>query len=254
MKIGLIGCGTVGGTLYQWLNEYTRHDVFVKDPAKGFHDNLTEKKPEAIFISIPVNPGPKGQDQDNLILTAEYAKEITPHVFIRSTVLPGTNDKLKTYSMPEFLTARRAYEDFIKLPLVFGSAPHDLINAIFKNKIQVDKKYIHLSNIAAETAKYTHNLYGATKVLYFNIIKQYCDMHDIDFEQVKHAANITGFLGTEHMSVPGHDGKLGFGGTCFGPNLESFINSMGDDVFLKDEKEFFEKVRNINFSYRGAHA
>lgn len=97
------------------------------------------KKPDAIFISIPVNPGPKGQDQDNLILAAEYAKEITPHVFVRSTVLPGTNDRLKTYSMPEFLTARRAYEDFIKLPLVFGDAPHDLIQSIFKNKIQVDK-------------------------------------------------------------------------------------------------------------------
>lgn len=253
MKIGLIGCGTVGGTLYQWLTEYTRHDVFVKDPLKGFHDDLKSNKVEAIFISIPVNPGPKGQDQVNLVSAVEQAKQITSHVFIRSTVLPGTNDRLKTYSMPEFLTARRAYEDFIKLPLVFGEAPHDLIQSIFKNKIQTDKKYIHVSNIAAETAKYTHNLFGASKVLYFNIIKQYCDMYEIDFEQVKQAANITGFLGTEHMQVPGPDGKLGFGGTCFGPNLESFINSMGEEVFLKDEKEYFEKIRKINLAYRGSH-
>lgn len=255
MRLGIIGCGVIGGTLRKYLEENTNHEVFIYDPAKGFEDDLEIAKPYAIFISIPVHPGPNGQDHEQLEKVAKYAKAITPHVFIRSTVLPGTNDRLGTYSMPEYLTARRAYEDFLALPLVFGSAPRSLINQIFNYKITKDGHFIHVSNTEAELAKYTHNLFGAIKVLYFNFIKEIADDLKADFEQIKLAGNITGFLGTEHLQVPGHDGKRGFGGTCFPPNLESFANYLSFlerwGTIQNPSSEFFHLVKKLNLVRRG---
>lgn len=256
MKIGLIGCGTVGGTLFKYLTSHTNHEVFVSDPAKGFNDDLTVKKPYAIFISIPVNPGPQGQNQAALEEVAKYAKSITEHVFIRSTVLPGTNDRLGTYSMPEYLTARRAYEDFLALPLVFGSAPRGLIHYIFDKKILKDGYFYQVSNVEAELAKYTHNCFGAMKVIYFNMIKELADALGANFEQVKTAANVTGFLGSEHMQVPGPDGKLGFGGHCLPYNIESFANHLAElekqGILPKASSEFFYLIKKLNLVRRGS--
>lgn len=249
MKIGLIGVGVVGSTLKKWLEENTRHDILCYDPKKGLNDDLHGS--DAIFISIPVGPGIGGQDTKDLAKVVEYAKKFTQHVFIRSTVVPGTNDTLKTYSMPEFLTARRAYEDFCSLPLVFGDAPHELINKIFINKIHNDGRYIRVSNVEAELAKYTHNIFGLYKVTYFNMIFKVAKLLSADFENVKIAANITGFLGTEHMQVPGPDGELGFGGTCFPVNLDSWIpfmtkvNSLSNNT-MPEVDEIFNRIKSFN--------
>lgn len=256
MKLGLIGCGTVGGTLFKYFKEHTTHEIFVSDPAKGFNDDLEKEKPFAIFISIPVFPAHGGQDQTELEKVVSFARSVSPHVFIRSTVLPGTNDRLGTYSMPEYLTARRAYEDFLALPLVFGSAPRSLIGHIFDKKIVHDGHFIHVSNTEAELAKYTHNLFGAVKVLYFNMIKEVSDQMGADFEKVKHAGNVTGFLGHEHTTVPGHDGKRGFGGMCMPYNLDSFISQLAlleeSGKLNEPIAEFFYLVKKLNLIRRGS--
>jgi UDPglucose 6-dehydrogenase len=110
----------------------------------------------------------------------------------------------------------------------------------------------------AELAKYTHNCFGAMKVTYFNMIKRLCDAKEADFEKVKQAAKITGFLGEEHMQVPGHDGKLGYSGKCFPTNMESLENHLkvlSDHRSLKQdftlEANLIGLIRKLNFSYRG---
>ncbi len=66
---------------------------------------------DAIFVSVPVLSCANGQDQGVLNDMVRLAKSHTGVVFIRSTVLPGTADKLGCIAMPEFLTERRAQQD-----------------------------------------------------------------------------------------------------------------------------------------------
>lgn len=251
MKIGLIGLGMVGGTLKNYLKETTKHHLALRDPAKGMDDDLSNS--DAIFISVPVPSTEHGQDTKILTQVVQEAQKYSKNVFIRSTVLPGTNDSYGTISCPEFLTARRADHDMNKLPILVGHCDVNLISTIFPFK-----EFIMVKNTEAEMAKFAHNCFGAFKVTYFNVIKQLCDFHKIDYEAVKSAANITGYLGKEHLQVPGHDGKLGYGGTCFPVNMQALsghlkniskIKALKKDFNL--EAELIETVRHLNLYYRG---
>jgi UDP-glucose 6-dehydrogenase len=241
MKVGIIGLGLVGGTLKKWFDNHTNHQIKVKDLAHKLDDDFLGI--DACFICIDVPPSELGQDQNNLEKCVNLAKQYTQNVFIRSTVLPGTNDKLGTIALPEFLTARRAYEDMCKLPIVVGK------NWLVMGQIFPGKQIIMMANKEAELAKYAHNCHGAIKVTWFNIIRNLADHFAVDYEQVRRGALLTGFVGEEHTKVPGPDGFFGYGGSCFPNNIESFKEYLlikgleGEAMFLRDVALLNEKYR-----------
>ena len=65
MNIGIVGVGVVGGTLKDWLNVNTFHQVKCYDPGKGMYDDLIGC--DAIFISVPVDATMYGQDSKVLL-------------------------------------------------------------------------------------------------------------------------------------------------------------------------------------------
>jgi len=252
MKVGLIGVGTVGGVLKRWFEDHTSFEIRCFDPDKGMCDYLDGC--DAIFISIPVENNNYGQNLEYLTKAVFDAQKITPNVFIRSTVLPGTNDSLGTIAMPEFLTARRAYTDMCKLPILCGNRNREIVHNLFP-----DKEIILVKNKEAELAKFTHNCFGAFKVTYFNMIKKLCDFNEVNYERVREISNITGYLGHEHTQVPGHDGKYGYGGTCFGPNMKAiqgYLENINKNPIFDSkfnlEKDLISLIRNINLNYRGS--
>lgn len=240
MILGICGVGCVGGTLHKWFSEHTDHEVRLYDPPKGHKDFLEDC--EAIFISVPVPANTTGQDLSILKESTELAKKYTQNVFIRSTVLPGTNDSLGTISMPEFLTERRAYSDMTKYPILCGTADMTLLERIFPNK-----QIIMMSNTEAELAKYTHNCFGAMKVTYFNTINKLCEKYSIDYDKVLKGAMITGFIEPQHTRIA-QDGLGGYGGKCFPDNINSMIGLLNDSEML--EVNFFEQIRATNHLYR----
>ena len=240
MVVGLIGVGTVGGTLKKWFEEKTSHVIKCLDPQKGMNDSLRDC--DAIFISVPVPPTLEGQDLTNLREAVSIAKKITQNVFVRSTVLPGTCDSLGVISMPEFLTERRAYEDMCKYPVLVGSSNLLLITELFPNK-----NLIMVKNVEAELAKFTHNCFGALKVTYFNMIYNIAKSVGADFESVKEAASITGFIEPTHTQVPGPDGHFGYGGKCFPENVEAMKGFLHNK---HPERAFFQIINLLNLEYR----
>ena len=50
-------------------------------------------------------------------------------------------------------------------------------------------------------------------------------MHYLDFSS-------DGRIGDSHLNVPGHDGKLGYGGTCFPRDVSSFIRFLQNKIIL----------------------
>ena len=67
------------------------------------------------------------------------------------------------------------------------------------------------------------NTFLATKVSFANEMKQICDELKIDYDKVVEYSTYDERLGKSHWAVPGPDGKLGFGGSCFPKDLNALI-------------------------------
>lgn len=249
MVVGIVGLGFVGGTLARWFEDHTSHDIRKVDPAKGFNDSL--KGCDAVFVCIPVRAKGTGQDLAELKAVVENAKLSTPNVYIRSTVLPGTNDQLGTISMPEFFTARTAYEDMCRLPILCGKPERPTKNhSNHLDELFPGKEIIFLKNTEAELAKIAHNCYGALKVTYFNLIYQLAHKFGADFDQVRKGAFITGFIEPMHTQVPGPDGKFGYGGSCFPENMKALEGWLWENG-SHNEWMLIAKTIGLNEQYRG---
>lgn len=243
MKIGIIGVGVVGGALANWLENNTAHDVYRWDPYKGLTEDL--HKSDAIFICIPVKPGIGGQNHAELESTVKFAKSYCDKVFIRSTVLPGTNDRLGTIACPEFLTARIANDEMDRLPILVGKCDLELIKSIFTNK-----QITMVLNQEAELAKFAHNCFGAIKVTYFNIIYDLCSKMGIDYENVLKGVLLSGFVNKPHAQIPGPDGKLGYGGACFPENMEAMRNWLISDHEISEYSSLISLIKSYNNKFR----
>jgi len=245
MKVGIIGVGVVGGTLQRWFAAHTKHEVVLFDPPQNLFGDL--RHCEHIFVSVPVPANEIGQDLSILTGAIAMAKDVTDNVYIRSTVLPGTNNHFGTHAMPEFLTERRCDADFRDLPIVVGGVDREMaFDELFPGK-----QIIKVSNLEAELAKFTHNCFGAMKVTYFNIINEFATGVGADYQKVLRAANITGFLGEQHMQVPGPDGKYGYGGKCFPENIAAFENLLKHTRFnMQLPALFIHAIKLLNDQYR----
>ena len=86
-----------------------------------------------------------------------------------------------------------------------------------KNIIQTDSK-------TAELTKYMNNTFFATKVSIMNEFKLLCDKIGANWEDALKGFVSDGRIGDSHLNVPGHDGKLGYGGTCFPKDVNALLS------------------------------
>lgn len=221
IKVGIIGHGVIGKALVNWLKHNNSNcQIFINDPDKGFNDDISSS--DVIFINIHI-PTTKGiQDLATLQTIIKDCPDVP--IFIRTTLLPGTCDKLtKKFNkdinfMPEFLTERNAQECFDKQTLIFTNHT-ELLKQIF-----IGKPFIEMTSLEAEIAKYSHNVFGALKVTYFNGIHELCKKVNADYENVLAGTLLSGYINKTHTQVPGPDGNYGYEGKCFPKDIEAFIN------------------------------
>jgi len=245
ITVGIVGCGFVGGALKQWLeNNNPSIKILVSDPPKGYTDSLATA--DVIFISIHVPTEDDGKQDLRLMKKIIKALPDKP-VFIRTTILPGTSEKLsketkkRVYFMPEFLTERTAYEDFGSQPMVF-TAESELLEKIF-----VGKRFIQMSSLEAEITKYAHNVFGALKVTYFNSIYHLCQKKSCFYDNVLRGILLSGYINDVHTAVPGPDGKLGYGGKCFPKDVNAFAK-----LYKKEPiGTLLQHLQQLNIQFRG---
>ena len=88
------------------------------------------------------------------------------------------------------------------------------------------------SSDEAEMAKYMTNVYLGIKVSAANEFKQICDGLGINYDTAIEVAKKDARLGDTHWSVPGHDGQLGFGGSCFPKDIRAMVGmAFGVNVY-----------------------
>ncbi|MGN0919517.1 MAG: UDP-glucose 6-dehydrogenase [Alphaproteobacteria bacterium] len=219
IKVGIIGYGVIGSTFSRWLKEYTKCQQAVSDPPKGINDDLAGCNVFFIGIHIPT----EADGTQDLTLLKEIIQGLPmASIFIRTTLLPGTTNKLTqelgrpVYFMPEFLTERTAYQDFCSQDVVI-TGEQEILDVIFATK-----KRLYMSNLEAELTKYAHNVFGAVAVTYFNGIYDVCQREGADYEKVRQGLLLSGYIAPTHSHVPGPDGKFGYGGKCFPKDVNAF--------------------------------
>lgn len=255
-KIGIVGKGFVGGAMYENFKDYYDVNVYDTDPTKRTQElNELVKSSQIIFICVPTPMVSSTGACDSSIVEDVVRKiaeiDRTKVVVIKSTVPPGTTKRLSQETgmsivfNPEFLTEANYILDFKYQPLiVIGADDNDLYNIIYdlyydyNHRVGSKGQILPSSSNEAEMFKYVANCFLATKVTFLNEIYRLCNTVGVDYNRVADIARLDRRLGHTHWKVPGPDGKLGYGGSCFPKDmnaLASFADDAGNTLWLVTE-------------------
>ena len=242
MKIGIIGYGFVGKALEAGFTDAVK--ILKIDPKLNSKiDDLIDFDPDAIFICVPT-PMKKDSSQDISILRNvinEISKlNLKALIVLKSTVLPNYIKEIenlipKFIYNPEFLREKHATEDFINSKLiVFGGSLNSCkyLGDIYNNFTKcISNDYIFTDPTSASLMKYSINSYLATKVTFFNELNQLFKKSSTksSWEEFIGAISRDERVGNSHMQVPGHDGRLGYGGACL-PKDSNAFSKYADEI------------------------
>ena len=247
-RIGIVGRGFVGSAVEFGFSAQTGCDAIVKiydkDPSKSINtlgDTVNES--EFIFLSVPTPSNEDGSINIDILDKAledisRLNKQKDNIILIRSTVTPGTTRSLQNkYSNlnivfnPEFLTERSAKFDFINQSrfILGGENKYTTrVGDLMKWRFGTSTPVIHTDYETAELIKYMNNCFFATKVSFLNEMKIIADKCNADWSTAIEGFVRDGRIGHSHLSVPGPDGKYGFGGSCFPKDIQALISFSKD--------------------------
>ena len=262
LKLGIVGAGFVGGSV---INGFDKNvEQFVVDPA--YNDNtidmLIDFGPSITFICVPTPKSVNHKDVDVSAvrqgLSDLYDRGYKGIAAIKSTITPKhltTMKKdfgVKIVYNPEFLTEANAHQDFINPNM-------QVLGGKWRDCDTVEKAYNRHSSVkvvptfkvdlvTASLIKYTINSWLATKVIFFNELRE---LHDAsgastDWESFTEMLTNDPRMGNTHMRVPGPDGERGFGGHCFPKDTEAFLHyAEKNDIDMSVLKKAVSKNKKI---------
>ncbi|MBI3631048.1 MAG: UDP-glucose/GDP-mannose dehydrogenase family protein [Candidatus Sungbacteria bacterium] len=265
--ISIIGIGMVGTPLARWFEErrgYRRgKNLFLYDinPAKGYHDDFN--RGDIIFISVPTPRSAQGAADIDAVEEVFQRIKGDKIVVIKSTVPPGTTQSFqdryprhKVLFNPEFLTEKRAWEDFVKPDRqIVGftersvDAAHAVLSLLprapFMSPWGVNTyRPVKITATEAEIIKYAGNVHFARKINFANILAQAAERMGGDYENVRLGMSADYRIGDSHLDVA-HQGYRGFGGFCFPKDLDGFIAYL-DLAGLGASADLLRKDREFN--------
>lgn len=245
-SIGIIGFGFVGQAISHGFCHYTSVKVFDINKDTGFtYEEVINQ--DVLFLCLPT-PMKKDGSVDLSIIGSATSKLSTslpdlPYgdrkpVVIKSTMPPlackylqGKYGNLCIIFNPEFLTERTAKLDFIQQTrIILGTErksellnpPTLLVVRLFEHRFPgVPIKIVKWDE--ASMIKYGTNAFFCTKLSFFNELHQIANALDLDGSSIVEEILNDGRIGRSHYQVPGHDKKLGFGGSCFPKDINGFI-------------------------------
>ena len=265
MTIGIIGQGYVGTAIKSGFEKYYELETYDKFSTSKSTVNLHDLVllSDVIFVCVPTPMNVDGSCHIGIVEEVisevneiSISSESNPIVVLKSTVPPGTTDRLNKKCKginiifnPEFLTEANFIEDFKNQTRIILGGTRKGTNVLRQvySKVFPTAHIIKTGSITAEMVKYMTNAYLATKVSFSNEIKQICDKLDIDYDKVVEYAILDERLGKTHLGVPGPDGDCGFGGHCLPKDINALI-SVAHEFGI--EPEVLEAVVETNDKVR----
>jgi len=246
-SIGIVGLGYVGTAIKSGFEKHYELETYDKyDTDKSTCESLRDLVMECdvMFVCVPTPMNKDGSCHTDIVEevvseineivleTESYPYHIKPIVVIKSTVPPGTTDRLHSKSRgldvifnPEFLTEANFLEDFKnQTRIILGGTRKgtNILRQVY-SKVFPHATIVKTGSKTAEMVKYFINSFLGTKVSFANEMKQICDKIDIDFDKIVEYATYDERLGKSHWAVPGPDNDFGFGGHCLPKDLNALI-------------------------------
>jgi len=241
-NVGIIGGGFVGSAVAFGFGSSNSQDFNVRvydiDPNKSTHSfEETVQESDFIFLCLPT---PSREDMSIELSYIEQSMEevsklVDPFeqtIIIKSTVIPGTCRRLSQkyglniVSNPEFLTERRAKWDFVNAAqIVIGSDEKDAsvkVQNLYKKRFS-SMKYLVTDSTTSEFIKYMLNCFFSVKISFMNEMYEIGDSFGVKWDDAVSGLVSDSRVGDSHVTVPGPDGKFGFGGHCFPKDLNAMI-------------------------------
>ena len=233
IKVGVLGNGFVGEAITFAFSTLADMYVYDTDPSRCLNDIGSVHNCDFVFVCVPTPMFEDGSQDLSYVKSAFEKASEKPIYILKSTVLPGTTMELskkhpnfKIIFSPEFLTERTAKLDMLTQSRIILGGDLSLTEkakVLFNKRFKI-KNIIQTDSKTAELTKYMNNTFFATKVSIMNEFKLLCDKIGANWEDALRGFVSDGRIGDSHLNVPGHDGKLGYGGTCFPKDINALLS------------------------------
>lgn len=233
MKIAVIGQGFVGGA-YSDFWESRGHKVIRYGLEPQFADNRDRvREAELVVVAVPTPTTPAGQDVGAVQAAVRLAAPGSV-VIVKSTVLPGTTDRLqrewgprRLLHVPEFLRARHALDDIRSAHRTVIGVPDESPDGIDEavkdaQALFPAKALFKTSARTAEFIKYAANIMLIAKLVTANALFDAVPAGS-EWATVARALEVDPRIGPWGLQ-PAANGKRGAGGGCFVKDLAAFMD------------------------------
>lgn len=214
-------------------------------------DNAVQDS-DITFMCIGTPSSPTGHlNLDHIFIAAKQIGESLKKkgrfhiIVIRSTVLPGTSDKITSIieeesgktvdtdfavvSNPEFLREGTAVHDYLNPPLTVMASSSEIALSTMKEVYSNISAPIEIVDVnVAEMIKYVNNSFHALKVVFANEVGNLCKASGIDSHEVMRL-----FCMDKQLNISPYYLKPGFsyGGSCLPKDLMA-LKTMAHDLYL----------------------
>lgn len=236
MRIGIVGYGVVGMAISRMVSWQDDNELVIYDRYKEPFSEPWRRKAintcELVFLCVPTPTDENGCD---ISIVEKCASWITVPLLIRSTVVPGTIERLTVATgnsdiafSPEYIGESPLHpwreEGDCGFLIVGGpGSVFDLSRKLYDRCVGPRLRYFHTSARTAELCKYMENCFLATKVAFVNQFFDVARAMNVDFEELRKLWLADPRIGESHTMVTA---ERSFGGRCLPKDLAALIAAM----------------------------
>jgi len=254
-NIGIVGYGVVGRSLHTLFGD----DATTLDVKATATDKARINACQVAFVCVPTPVDPQGACDTSIVESVVDWLE-TPQIVIRSTVAPGTTDRLRQETGKSIIFQPEYLGETVQHPLADVRAHSFLILGgplqecsrvadLYKRYYHSNLRFYFTSAVTAELAKYMENAFYATKVTFCNEFFDIARVHGVDYNELREIWLADPRISRDHTFV--YPDNRGFSGKCLPKDVSAIIHSSRARGLAP---RLLEAVMEINQDFRAGDA
>ena len=251
MRIGIIGLGVVGGSLYKVLRAF-HMDVkgYDADPNRS-KDKLKEIfQTDIVFLALPTPLSSEGRL--NVTLLTEYLEKLeaikySGVVVIKSTLPVGYMKKARDFNLrilynPEFAHHRKIIEEIVNPPYILCSGSERDVEEYRRAFYWIPvERYRVADDSTTEIAKLAMNAFAATKISFVNEVERICKVNGADERRVMEILRLDKRCGSEYA----YPNRGPYDGSCLPKDIRELMNSTPDSILLRAVEKVNKRIKKV---------
>ncbi|MFO0972188.1 MAG: hypothetical protein U1A27_01945 [Phycisphaerae bacterium] len=229
MRAAIVGVGVVGQALHRLIPDAVTYDSQHHPASRREQVNGCD----LAFVCVPTPMAPDGSCDTSIVESVVDWLQ-TELIVIRSTIAPGTTDRLRRQTgkrivfQPEYLGETVAHpmasvsrREFIVLggPTVDVSPVADFYKRFYHSELQ----FYFCDAVTAEVAKYMENCFYAVKVTFCNEFFDIAQAFGVDFNLLREVWLADPRISRDHTFV--YPDQRGYDGKCLPKDVSAIIHA-----------------------------